>query len=202
MLFTEIKAYIDSLNIHAIPEDRQTILIELRNFVRETLAQNEAANLIFICTHNSRRSVLGQVWAQVAAARYGIPNVTAFSGGTETTACNPRTIAALLRAGLEVSKMTGGENPVYEISYDAEQPAVIAFSKVYDQSPNPMENFAAIMTCDHADDNCPYIPGAEKRFSITYTDPKEADDTPAESETYDARCRQIATEMRYVFSKV
>lgn len=202
MLFTEIKAYIDSLDIHEIAEDRQTMLIELRNYVRDIIAQNKPVNLIFICTHNSRRSVLGQVWAQVAAARYGISPVLTFSGGTEITACNPRTIAALSRAGLEVNQTTEGENPVYELSYDAECPPITAFSKVYDQSPNPTNGFAALMTCSHADDNCPFIPGAEKRFAVTYTDPKEADDTPAESRTYDERCRQIATEMMYVFSKV
>lgn len=202
MVFSHIQAYFESLDIHAIPEDRQTVLIELRNYIRGKLEQTKPVSLTFICTHNSRRSHLGQVWAQVAAGYYGTPQVATFSGGTETTACNPRTVAALQRAGLAVNRTTEGENPVYEIRYDAERPPIVAFSKVYDQSPNPKEGFAALMTCSHADDNCPYIPGAEQRFPVTYTDPKEADDTPAESETYDARCRQIATEMRYVFSKV
>ena len=140
------------------------------------------------------------MWAQVAAAYFGVTGITAFSGGTEATACNPRTIAALARAGLGVIKTTEGDNPVYEIRFDERMPPVVAFSKVYDQSPNPTDNFAAIMTCSHADENCPVVPGAEKRFSIPYTDPKESDGTLAETSTYDARCRQIATEMKYVFS--
>ena len=202
MLLPRIAAYFDALDTGTITENRLIVLDKVRDYILGKLEQNEPINLIFICTHNSRRSLLGQVWAQAAAANYSIPNVMAFSGGTEATACNPRTINTLLRAGLEVSKTTEGENPVYEIRFDEALPPINSFSKVYDHNPNPTESFAAIMTCNHADENCPYIPGAEKRFSITYTDPKESDGTSAETSTYDARCRQVATEMKYLFSKV
>jgi len=202
MLLPTITAYFDSLDIGTIPEARRNVLDKVRDYILEKSEQSAPVNLTFICTHNSRRSILGQVWAQVASAKYGFPNLRAFSGGTETTACNPRTVATLLRAGLEVNKTIGSENPVYEIRYSEVLPPVVAFSKVYDENPNPTHNFAAIMTCGHADENCPFIPGAEKRFAVTYTDPKEADDTPAEASTYDARCRQIATEMKYLFAKV
>ena len=202
MLFPEIQAYFDSLDIQAIPENRRAVLTELREYIRDKSERTEPVNLTFICTHNSRRSHLGQVWAQVAATYYGFGQVATYSGGTETTACNPRTIAALERAGLHCVQSTEGENPVYEIRFGEVQPPIVAFSKVYDQSPNPAAHFAAIMTCSHADENCPYIPGADVRLPITYLDPKEADDTPAERGTYDARCRQIAAEMKYVFSRV
>lgn len=202
MLFSKLQTYLDSLDWGTIPKARRVVLDQVRDYISEKSERSEPIKLVFICTHNSRRSVLGQVWAQIAAAKYGITPVVTFSGGTETTACNHRTVAALLRAGLEVDKTTEGENPVYEIRYKTEQPPIRAFSKVYDEAPNPKEHFAAIMTCDHADEDCPYIPGAEKRFALTYTDPKEADETPAESETYDERSRQIATEMMYVFSRV
>jgi arsenate reductase (thioredoxin) len=201
-MYSSVQSYLESLSFESIPAERRLLLAELATYLRDKTTRQESIQLTFICTHNSRRSHLGQVWAQVAAAHYGVPGVTTFSGGTEATACNPRTIAALERARLQIEKATGGDNPVYEICFDEALPPVIAFSKVYDQSPNPTENFAAIMTCSHADDNCPYIPGAEKRLAITYTDPKEADDTPTESQTYDARCRQIATEMLFVFSEV
>ncbi len=55
------------------------------------------------------------------------------------------------------------------------------------------------MTCSQAEQNCPYIPGAEQRIAIMYSDPKEADDTEQEIQTYDERYRQIAAEMKYVF---
>ena len=185
-----------------IPESRKEILKQLTEFVQSKTAEGKPVYLNFICTHNSRRSHLGQVWAQVAAAYFGVKNVSCFSGGTETTACNPRTIAAFERAGLKVTKTTESENPIYKISFDASSQPIIAFSKVYDQAPNPSQGFAAIMTCDHAEANCPFISGAEKRLPIMYIDPKVSDDTPAESATYDARCRQIAREMKWVFDQV
>jgi arsenate reductase (thioredoxin) len=201
-MYATIQTYFDTLDTSGIPAERRHLLDTLTGYITQQLRQQKPALLTYICTHNSRRSHLGQVWAQVAAAYFEIPGVETFSGGTETTACNPRTLAALERAGLQVFVTTPGDNPVYAIRYDEAQPPVVAFSKVYDQAPNPAAGFAAIMTCGHAEENCPYIPGAERRLAITYTDPKEADDTPAESRTYDERCRQIATEMKYVFSKV
>lgn len=201
-MYPVLQNYINTLDVSFIPAERRALLEPLSTYLTGKVQKGEPIRLTFICTHNSRRSHLGQVWAQLAADYFGVPSVKTFSGGTEATACNPRTIAALERAGLQVVKTTEGENPVYALRFDENLPPVSAFSKVYDKSPNPTENFAAIMTCSHAEENCPFIPGAEKRFAITYTDPKEADDTPAESETYDARCRQIATEMLYVFSQV
>lgn len=201
-MYPAVQRYFTTLDLTTIEAERRALLEPLSAYITEKVKTGGDIQLTFICTHNSRRSHLGQVWAQVAAAHYGVARVRCFSGGTETTACNPRTIAAFGRAGFRIAKTTEGENPVYEIGFDDVQPPLVAFSKLHDQSPNPTENFAAIMTCGHAQENCPYIPGAEQRLPITYIDPKEADDTPAEVQTYDARCRQIATEMKYVFSLV
>ncbi len=197
-----LKTYFDSLHLAEVSVERQAVLQPLVDYISAKIISQDPIHLTFICTHNSRRSHLGQVWAQVAAAYFGVKNVSCFSGGTETTACNPRTIAAFERAGLKVTKTTESENPIYKISFDASSQPIIAFSKVYDQAPNPSQGFAAIMTCDHAEANCPFISGAEKRLPIMYIDPKVSDDTPAESATYDARCRQIAREMKWVFDQV
>lgn len=201
MIF-QVKTYFESLNLSDVSAERQGVLQPLVEYIKEKITTQQPINLTFICTHNSRRSHLGQVWAQVAAAYFGAKNVCCFSGGTETTACNPRTISAFERAGLKVTKTTESDNPVYEISFEDSTQPIIAFSKVYDQEPNPAQGFAAIMTCDHAEANCPFIPGAEKRLPIMYIDPKVSDNTPEESATYDARCRQIATEMKWVFTQV
>lgn len=198
----QLNTYIKTLNLAEVTVERQAILQPLADYITTKKISQQPINLTFICTHNSRRSHLGQVWAQVAAAYFEVKNVHCFSGGTETTACNPRTIAAFERAGLKVTKTTESDNPVYEISFDDLSQPIIAFSKVYNQAPNPSHGFAAIMTCDHAEANCPFIPGAEKRLPIMYIDPKVSDDTPEESATYDARCRQIATEMKWVFDQV
>lgn len=201
-MISQVKTYLETLNLSDVSAERQGVLQPLVEYIKGKLVPQRPINLTFICTHNSRRSHLGQVWAQVAAAYFDVKNVHCFSGGTETTACNPRTIAAFERAGLKVTKTTESDNPVYEISFDDLSQPIIAFSKVYDQAPNPSSMFAAIMTCDHAEANCPFIPGAEKRLPIMYVDPKVSDDTPEESATYDARCRQIATEMKWVFDQV
>jgi arsenate reductase len=197
-----VEQYLQSLNTQDIPAERQAILKPLADYVTSKIQSGEVVRLTFICTHNSRRSHLGQLWAAAAAHYCGVGPVECYSGGTETTACNPRTIAAMERAGIRVVSGTEGENPVYLLHYAEGIEPLIAFSKVYDQAPNPQSGFAAVMTCSHAEENCPFIPGAEKRFSITYEDPKAFDDTPRETAAYDERCRQIATEMLWVFQQV
>jgi hypothetical protein len=54
------------------------------------------------------------------------------------------------------------------------------------------------MTCSSADKGCPLVYGSDARFSVPYVDPKVSDGTPEEAATYDARLRQIGTEMLYV----
>ena len=185
-----------------IPDERKKQLKKLAQFVQTKIKSGEAAQLIFICTHNSRRSHISQWWARVAADYYEVPNVHTFSGGTEATAFNPRAVAALERAGFTIEKTSEGDNPHYWVAYASDAPAQEAFSKKYDDAANPQENFAAIMTCSQADENCPFVPGATLRVAIPYEDPKEADGTPEEATRYDERSRQIATEMLYCFSQV
>jgi arsenate reductase len=191
-----LKTYILSLDFNSISEERKMIMMRLRNYIK---TNNGDINLTFICTHNSRRSHFGQVWAMVAADYYGWANVKTFSGGTEATACNIRTIRALKRAGLKISSKDKKENPTYSVFYNVNKAPIEAFSKVFNAPVNPIGNFAVIMTCDSANDNCPFIPGTLVRIPILYIDPKVSDDTDKEIETYDARCRQIATEMFWVF---
>ena len=203
-VYPQIAALLDdlALEVDAIEPARRGTLEGLAAYVRAQVERDESVRLTFICTHNSRRSHLAQVWAQVAAAYHGVPGIETFSGGTEATAFEPRAVAALHRHGLRIEKEPGSDNPLYHVRYAEGAPAIEAFSKVYDQPPNPTEDFVAVMTCSHADDNCPFVPGALRRVSIPYDDPKAADGAPDESEVYDARCRQIAAEMSYLMSKV
>lgn len=171
----------------------------------ESIAATLRANpgdidLTFICTHNSRRSHLAQIWAQTAAAHYGIACVRTHSGGTEATACNPRTVRALRRAGFSIVDTTGGENPRYLVQYSEEHPPLPIHSKIYDQDGNPTANYIAILTCNHADQNCPIVRGAAHRLPLPYIDPKVSDDTPAEDTTYDERSLQIARDMFHLLS--
>lgn len=184
-----------------IPAARKEELSALTRYVQEKAAVGQPVQLTFICTHNSRRSHLSQLWAQAAAYYFGVAGVRTFSGGTEATAFNPRAVRAVEEAGFRVEKTGEEPNPVYLAWYAGEQPPVRAFSKVYDEGGNPAADFAAVMTCTHADENCPFIPGAV-RISLPYEDPKAFDGTPQEEVMYAQRCRQIAREMLYAFSRV
>jgi protein-tyrosine-phosphatase len=185
-----------------IPSERKKQLADLARYIRERIDAGHPARLTFICTHNSRRSHMSQLWAQTAAAYYGVAGVETYSGGTEATAFNPRAVAALQRAGFEIRATGDDPNPVYQVRFDDSGATMTAFSKLYDESPNPREDYCAVMTCAAADEGCPVVLGAARRVSITYEDPKAFDGTEREATAYDERCSQIGREMLYLFSQV
>lgn len=200
-MYPLLEGYIYDIRSTNIPLDRQLKLVALIHYMQSRINAGDPIHLNFICTHNSRRSQFAQTWAHVAGVYYGI-EAHCYSGGVEVTACNERTITALSRAGFHITS-TGIENPNYSARFSPHvEDGILLFSKLYSDPVNPKNSFAAVMTCAEADHNCPYIPGVEKRISITYEDPKIADDTPQEHQVYDERCKQIAAEMFYVFSKL
>jgi arsenate reductase (thioredoxin) len=184
-----------------ITHDRKSAIAHVTMFIAENKDAGKKILLNFICTHNSRRSHISQIWAQTAAHYYGINNVETFSGGTEATAFNPRAVSAMKQAGFDITALKAGENPVYQVKFSNDAPALTVFSKKYDDDFNPKTGFAAVMTCSHADDNCPFIPGA-KRISLTFDDPKEFDGTAQESAKYSERVHDIGREILYAFSQV
>ncbi len=202
-MYPKLKTYVHELSVtfNSIPENRKIILEKLSDYIAKKRSEGGSINLVYICTHNSRRSHFGQIWAKVAANYYGVVQVNTYSGGTEATAFNNNAINALKRAGFEIKKMEEGENPVYHVFHDEDAAPSICFSKTYDDAGNPQSNFAAIMTCSDAEENCPFIPGVDLRIATTYDDPKAFDHTPEQDAKYDERCKQIALETFYVFSK-
>jgi arsenate reductase len=203
-MYSRLARYIESLpsEFAEIPDARKQLLDRIAAFVTAEQSAGRPAKLVFVCTHNSRRSHISQIWATTAAAWYGLEGVEAYSGGTEATAFDPRAVAALQRAGFALDIPDTADNPRYRLGYAPERPTIEAFSKVFSDPSNPQADFAAIMNCSEADDACPFVPGATLRISLAYDDPKQADGTPEEQTRYDARCRQIAREMFYVFSQV
>ncbi|NJK87988.1 MAG: protein-tyrosine-phosphatase [Myxococcales bacterium] len=185
-----------------IPEERKKALTKLALWVRTQLDAGQTPKLVFICTHNSRRSHISQLWSEASASVFGVEGVESFSGGTEVTAFNPRAVAAMQRAGFEIAKKADGDNPRYVASYGPKGRRIEAFSKVYKDAPNPDHGFAAIMTCGQADKSCPTVQGAAFRVAIPYEDPKASDGTPDESATYDQRVAQVARELLFAYSKV
>ena len=193
-----------SSRIDDLPKDRKNLLLPLSKDISAEIAEKKTPQLNFICTHNSRRSHLAHIWATVMANHLKLPVLECYSGGTQATAMHPNAIAALTRAGFQVNIESNSAeyNPVYLVRYSNEHPPERCFSKVYNQPPNPKDNYIAVMTCSEADDACPIVVGASKRHAITYEDPKISDGTPFESTTYDQRSEQIATEMLYLMSEV
>lgn len=203
MLYPQIQEYCSDLSLRysSIPEERRQRLQQLSNYIQGKKDRNEPIRLVFICTHNSRRSHFGQVLGAVAAAYYGIGNVHTYSGGTEATAFHPNAIQALRTVGFQIEKNREGLNPHYTVSYGQER-STICFSKVFDDPNNPSSGFAAVMTCSDAEQNCPFVPGTEFRIGITYDDPKAFDGTPLQDTKYLERSEQIAMECLYVFSQI
>jgi arsenate reductase len=204
MMHAAISNYCNDLSsrFETIDQNRKVLLEKISEYISKALKSGKAVNLVYICTHNSRRSHFGQVWAKVASVYYNIPQVNTFSGGTEATAFNSNAINALVRVGFDIKATNSGTNPIYHVVYDESMPPIVCFSKTYDDANNPKKEFAAIMTCSDAEENCPFIPGVDLRIGTTYDDPKAFDNTPLQDSKYDERCKQIALETLYVFSKV
>ena len=203
-LYPAIVSYLEAAEkeIDIIPADRKEILEKLASFVRERVNAGKPSQLVFICTHNSRRSHTAQLLAAAAAYHYEVPGVVTYSGGTEVTAFNHSAVKALSDAGFQIALAEDGDNPVYEVKLGDSLPIISSFSKKFMDAANPSSDFAAIMTCSSADQGCPFVPGAAARIATPYNDPKAADGTPQQEQVYAERCKDIAVEMLYVFSSV
>jgi arsenate reductase len=190
------------LSKNSLTEERKERVQPLIDYIQEKVNLNQEVRLSFICTHNSRRSHLTQIWAQTMAFHFGIKNVCCYSGGTEVTAMFPKISETLSKQGFTIQKLSTSENPIYSIKYDHNQHPIICFSKKFDAIFNPENQYAAIMTCSDADEGCPFIAGAERRLPILYEDPKVFDETILMDEKYLERSVEIASEMYFVFSQI
>lgn len=197
-LHPKLEMFVQSLDLESISQERKQELHALSTLVQEDFELN---SFLFVCTHNSRRSQLAQFWFTLMAAKFGCFELHSFSAGTEATAFYRSAIAALEKVGVEVSKNSNDLNPIVSLSFSEECQKIEAFSKTIDHQSIPKKNLVAIMTCDHANENCPYIAGAEKRIALSYVDPKWADSSSEESEAYELCSRLIATEMKFVFTQ-
>ena len=202
MLFQKLLKQINNIDEKSVIEQRKIILQPLIDYINLKHNNREEVRLNFICTHNSRRSHLAQVWAQTIAQYFNLRQVFCYSGGTESTSIYIAAVKALKQFGFEIDVIADNDNPVYSIKYSLNQSPIIGFSKCFDHPFNPKTDFAAILTCSDADEGCPFIEGADVRIPMTFEDPKAYDNTNLQSEKYIQRGLQIATELKYVFSKV
>ncbi|MBC7390687.1 MAG: protein-tyrosine-phosphatase [Opitutaceae bacterium] len=203
-MYPKITNYIKEAEkgFEAIPEERKLTLAKISKYIAGRIKANQKVELIYICTHNSRRSHFGQIWAKTAASYYGFEDVTTYSGGTEATSFNPNAITAVLSAGFKIEKDNSSVNPMYTVHFQETGDTILCFSKKYNDAANPQNGFCAIMTCTEADGACPFVLGTVERVSTPYDDPKAFDNTHEQDAKYSERCLQIATETLYAFSLV
>ena len=201
-MFENLSKTIQSIAEITVSEDRKVVLKPLADYIQNKVNANEEIRLNFICTHNSRRSHLSQIWAQTMAFHFGIQNVYCYSGGTEATALFPKVAETLANQGFQIQQLSQEQNPVYAVKFDDNAHPIVGFSKTYFDAFNPKSNFAAIMTCSNANEGCPMVFGAEARFPIKYDDPKAFDGTELMNEKYAERSLQIASELYFVFSQI
>lgn len=201
-MFENLSKSIEIIKNISVSDERKAVLKPLADYIQNKVDSNQEIRLNFICTHNSRRSHLSQIWAQTMAFHFNIKNVFCYSGGTEATTMFPKVAETLTNQGFEIQKISDTENPVYALKFDENQHPIICFSKTYFDDFNPKTNFSAIMTCSNADEGCPMIFGVEARFPIKYEDPKAFDGTELMNEKYAERSLQIASEMYFVFSQI
>lgn len=193
---------IATFSSQSISDERKEVLLPLVNYIQEKINADTAIRLHFICTHNSRRSHLSQIWAQTMAYHVGLKNVSCYSGGTEATAIFIKVLETLTSQGFQVLKLSENENPVVAVKFADNENPILCFSKTYDHPFNPYTQFGAVMTCSNADEGCPIVVGSEARFPIKYDDPKAYDGTPLQTEKYAERSLDIAREMWWVFSQI
>ena len=203
LLNPEIESVIPQLvaTVAEIAEPRRARLLEIAAWIAERGAAGQPAALTFICTHNSRRSHISQLWAQALAWKLGLDHVGCYSGGTEATAFHPNAVAAMRACGFEIAIAEESDNPIHHVRYSGETEPVIVFSKTFGDAFNPATGFAAIMTCNDADEACPFVPGAAARFALPYEDPKASDGTPDAARVYFERSLHIAAEMLFVMQQ-
>jgi arsenate reductase len=193
---------IADFSAQAIPAERLAILKPVADYIQQKKDTGALIRLNFICTHNSRRSHLSQIWAQTMAYHFGVQNVFCYSGGTEATAMYPKVAETLQNQGFQIQQLAATENPVYAVKFAQNEAAIICFSKTYQNEFNPASQYGAILTCNNADEGCPVVFGAEARFPVKYNDPKAFDNTDLQTAKYAERSLEIAQEMWWVFGQI
>ena len=106
---------------------------------------NEKKNILFLCTGNSCRSQMAEGFAR--ALRSDV--LTAFSAGVEKHGLNPRAVAVMAEAGVDIAGQT---------------------SKLVSELPDVAYDYVVTL-CGSAHDLCPFFPGPVKKVHVGFEDP-------------------------------
>lgn len=105
-------------------------------------------NILFLCTGNSCRSQMAEGWAR----RYGKASFEIQSAGIEAHGKNPRAIAVMKEAGVDISEQES--------------------TKVTDDMLTRAD--LVVTVCGHADEYCPALPPGMKKEHWPLDDPAKA----------------------------
>lgn len=105
----------------------------------------EKLKILFLCTGNSCRSQMAEGW--VRHLKGAVADV--YSAGLETHGLNPNAVKVMSEVGVDIS---GYKSKHLDEFIDQEFDAVIT-------------------VCDHANETCPFFPGAKKRIHVGFEDP-------------------------------
>ena len=201
MINRKIKDFISNLNLNTIPADKINAIEALTKTLKKNIDLNIKSKLNFICTHNSRRSQLCQVWSDTISSYYGFTNILSYSGGTETTEVNKNIIDTLIDIGFSIKKNKDFTNPVYFVNNGLKK-NIKLFSKPYTDNFNPSEKFIAVINCSNADKSCTYVEGASERISLPFNDPGEYDRTRLKFKKYRVSNIEIASSLKYLYLNI
>lgn len=115
-LYDPLKSFLKNrtCEFSRIDDLRKQTLIEFSKTIQNSFSKNDFSKLIFVCTHNSRRSQIAQMLALASADFLELPGIEAYSGGTETTEFYIRSVQALINVGFKIDKEThNAQNPKY-----------------------------------------------------------------------------------------
>jgi arsenate reductase len=116
--------------------------------------KNSVLNILYLCTGNSCRSQIAEGWTR----HMGGNDVEVQSAGIEAHGKNPRAIAVMAEAGIDIS---GQESTIVS-------DAMLQLADV------------VVTVCDHADEQCPVLPPSAKKIHWPLTDPAKASGTEAQ----------------------
>ena len=102
-------------------------------------------NILFLCTGNSCRSQMAEGWTR----QLGGSDITVQSAGIEAHGKNPRAIAVMQEAGVDISQQES--------------------TRLTDDM---LANVDVLVTvCGHADEHCPVVPGRINKIHWPLQDP-------------------------------
>ena len=119
-------------------DDQRTALLQtIAKSIIQLISEKRKINLNFICTHNSRRSQLAQVWSSYASSYFKLNKIESFSGGTEVSAFFRNTVKTLQEVGFIFQLIEfSHQNPYYSISSHQHVKPIIGFSKLVEHEIN------------------------------------------------------------------